>query len=150
MASNNIASGKLDVELYHANNGTNGVDKPVDGNTKLFDDVDSDLWEPGTLAWEKFTVKNAGSLNLKYLFDLNARNATVVDDISFASMLKVSIDDESFVYTRENVKALTSFTTLESFTLPGGLTVGENDVFGVVIWWEPSANDNLFNMNNDR
>ncbi len=152
VSSNNniIASGNLDIELYHANNGTNGVDKPVDGSTKLFDDVDSDLWEPGAMVWEKFTVANEGSLNLKYEFTLNARNATVVDGVSFASMLKVAIVDENFVYTRENVQALTSFTSLESFTLPGDLTAGENDVFGIVIWWEPSANDNLFNMNNDR
>lgn len=148
--NNIIASGNLDVVLYHANDGTDGADKPVNANTILFDDVDSNLWEPGAMVWEKFTVANEGSLNLKYEFNLNALDATVVDGVSFASMLKVAIVDADFDYTRENVMALSSFTTLESFTLPGTLDVGEKDVFGIVIWWQPGANDNLFNMNNDR
>ena len=149
-ANNVIASGTLDIELYHANAGTNGADKQVSANTKLFDDVDSKLWEPGAMTWEKFTVMNEGSLNLKYLFTLNARNATVVDGVSFASMLKVAVVDESFEYTRENVQKLRNFTSLETFTLPGNLGVDGRDTFGIVIWWQPGANDNLFNMNNDR
>lgn len=149
-ANNVIASGTLDIELYHANAGTNGADKQVSANTKLFDDVDSKLWEPGAMTWEKFTVTNEGSLNLKYLFTLNARNATVVDGVSFASMLKVAVVDESFEYTRENVQKLQNFTSLETFTLPGNLGVDGRDTFGIVIWWQPGANDNLFNMNNDR
>ena len=55
-ANNIIAAGNLDIELYHADKGTNSADEKVTGETKLFDDVDSNLWEPGAMAWEKFTI----------------------------------------------------------------------------------------------
>ena len=152
---NIIMTGNLDVELYHANSTTNGSDERVDASTLLFADVDSENWEPGAMAWEKFTVLNNGTLALKYEFALNVTGATEVDGISFAKMLKVAVVDESFVYTRENVMAipasewkdLASFETIASSA--NGLLKSESDSFGVVIWWEPSENDNLFNMNNE-
>ena len=49
--NNIIAAGNLDIELYHADSGTGGADEKVDAATKLFDDVDSDLWEPGAMVW---------------------------------------------------------------------------------------------------
>ena len=83
-ANNTIIAGKLDVELYHADKGTNEADEKVGAHTTLFDDVSPTLWEPGAMAWEKFTIKNEGTLALKYQFTLNALNATVVNNISFA------------------------------------------------------------------
>lgn len=154
-ANNIIATGDLDVELYHADNGTNGVDKLVDENTVLFDDVDSDLWEPGAMAWERFTIKNAGSLALLYRFALNATNATVVDGVSFASMLKAAVVDESFEYSRENVNkipkdAWKSIDSLEPLASDNAFESGSTKTFGIVLYWQPSSNDNLFNMNNGR
>ena len=104
---NIIASGSLDIELYHANKGTDGKDERVGDTTKLFTDVDSNLWEPGAMAWERFTAKNEGTLDLKYAFSLYARNATEVDGVSFANMLKVAVVDNNFEYTRENVAKIT-------------------------------------------
>ncbi len=149
-ANNIIATGSLDVELYHANRSTNEENEKVDSTTVLFSDVDSDLWEPGAMAWEKFTIKNEGSLDLRYEFTLNARNATVVNGISFATMLKVAIVDSDFVYTRANVESISEWQSLETFTLPGNLGDGDETSFGIVIWWQPSTVDNLFNMNNER
>ena len=147
-ANNVIAAGNLDVELYHVNDKVTTA-SPVAGDTELFDSVD--LWEPGAMAWEKFTIKNAGSLALKYQFTLNALEATVVDGISFASVLKVAIVDESFSYTRENVEALSDWTSLKSFTLDGELVnKGDTKTFGIIIWWQPSEIDNVFNMNNGK
>ena len=154
-AANIIMSGNLDIELYHANSTTNEADEKVDENTLLFADVDSGKWEPGAMAWEKFTVLNNGTLALKYEFALNVADATVIDGISFAKMLKVAIVDADFVYDRTNVNAipksewkdLASFETIASSA--NGLLKNESDSFGVVIWWEPSENDNLFNMNNE-
>ena len=158
--TNTIVAGNLDVELYHADKATAGADVKVEKDTKLFDDVDSTKWEPGAVAWEKLTVANEGNLALKYKLTLNVENATVVNGVSFASKLKVAVVDESFVYSRENVANLPAekWDDLASFTLPGTILadadltdgVPATAVHGIIIWWEPSANDNLFNMNNDK
>ena len=145
-ATNIIAAGNLDIELYH----TNDADKRenVSGDTKLFDDVKPSLWEPGAMAYEQFEVANEGTLALKYQFALNVANATVINGVSFAQMLKVAVVEDDFVYTRANVEAIEEWQTLSTFTLSGNLEAKQNDVFGVVIWWQPNENDNLFNMNN--
>ena len=92
-ANNIIAAGNLDIELYHADKGTNGAFEKVESTTKLFDDVDSELWEPGAMAWEKFNVKNEGSLALNYQFGLNVLSVSVVDGVSFASVIKATVVD---------------------------------------------------------
>ena len=152
-ARNLITAGNLDVELYHADKGTNEADEKVDGNTVLFDDVDSNLWEPGAMVWEKFTVKNAGDLALKYQFKLNAFDATVIDGVSFATMLKVAVVDANFDYTRENVKAIPesqwkNIDAVDIVSSTAPLLADESESFGVIIWWKPTKDDNRFNMNN--
>lgn len=142
--NNIITAGNLDIKLTHADKGTQGVSVEVDGETKLFDDVA--LWEPGAMAWEKFTISNEGTLDLKYLFTLNANNATEVNGISFAEMLKVAVVDADFKYTREEVASITEWKSLETFSLPGTLNDQESYTFGIVIWWQPSENDNIFNI----
>lgn len=150
--NNQIVAGNLDIELYHTNR--TKTDEQVSPSTVLFDDVDSTKWEPGATAWEKFTVKNEGNLKLKYKLILNVLNASEIDDISFASMLKVAVVDSNFIYTPENVAALdaSAWTDLASFSKIGNgeLQKDETAVYGVIIRWEPSANDNVFNMNNGR
>ena len=146
-ATNVIAAGNLDIELYHTDK--TGVEPAKVGEeTKLFDNVT--LWEPGAMAWEKFTIKNEGTLALKYQFALNALEATVVDGKSFADVLKVAVVDDKFEYTREKVEALDNWTTLKSFTLDGELVKDATKTFGIIIWWQPSEIDNVFNMNNEK
>ena len=142
--NNIITAGNLDIKLTHADKGTQGVSVEVDGETILFDDVA--LWEPGAMAWEKFTISNEGTLDLKYLFTLNANHATEVNGISFAEMLKVAVVDADFKYTREEVASITEWKSLETFSLPGTLNDQESYTFGIVIWWQPSENDNIFNI----
>ena len=144
--TNTIVAGNLDIELYHSDSEVS--DEKVDSNTKLFDDVDR--WEPGAMVYEKFTIANEGDLALKYQFTLNALNATVIGTTSFASMLKVAVVDSTFGYTRAEVLDIDDWSELETFSLPGALDKGESDVFGIVIYWMPSDNDNLFNMNNGK
>lgn len=149
--NNNITAGNLDIELYH----TNKIDteEQVTETTKLFDDVDAKLWEPNAMAYEKFLLKNVGDLDLEYQLSLNASNATVIDGVSFASMLKVAvITNETYVYDRATISSDTSlvWNDLATFELEGTLLDGANTTYGIVIWWQPSANDNLFNMNNER
>ena len=152
--TNTIVAGNLDIELYHSNKEV--TDEKVEPTTKLFTDVA--LWEPGAMVYEKFTVANLGDLALKYQFNLNASGATVVDGTSFASMLKVAVVGENYTYDRAAILADTTLNwkPLETFTLSDELegydkdtdTEYPSDVFGIIIYWQPSDNDNLFNMNN--
>ena len=157
--SNVIASGNLDVELYHAN-AQETTNQTVGGSTTLFP-LDAE-WEPGAIVYEKFTVANKGNLALKYLFTLNVTDATAVDDaagneVSFAEMLKVAvITDENFDYSRESILSITDWKSLATYNCPveGKLEASADedpttDTFGIVIYWEPSANDNLFNTDDD-
>ncbi|MBR2388333.1 MAG: hypothetical protein IKB02_06140 [Clostridia bacterium] len=151
---NHIVSGNLDIELLHTNKKV--ANTTVDGGTELFTEVEK--WEPGVMVWEKFTVQNVGDLALKYLFTLNANNATVVDGVSFADVLKVAvIDNENFDYTADRDAFLSNipeadWDTLKTFTLDGTLDgkvenqAADEDTFGIVIYWEPSDKDNLFNL----
>ncbi|MBR2388331.1 MAG: hypothetical protein IKB02_06130 [Clostridia bacterium] len=143
---NHIVAGNLDVELLHTND--EKTDETVTGDTKLFTEVEK--WEPGVIVWEKFTVKNVGTLALKYVFSLNATNATVVNNVSFADLLKVAvIEDDTFVYNRANIAALTTWESLSTFAKNGELKAGDPaKTYGIVIYWQPSDQDNLFNMNN--
>ena len=145
-ANNIIKAGNLDIELYHSDKAV--TDEKVGESTKLFDEVA--LWEPGVMVWEELTVKNEGDLALKYQLTLNVLEATKIDGVSFASMLKVALVDDGFEYTRENVEAIAAdeWQDLATFTLADKLDKTENEVYGIVIWWQPSDNDNLFNMNN--
>ena len=145
-ANNIIKAGNLDIELYHSDKAV--TDEKVGETTKLFDEVA--LWEPGVMVWEELTVKNEGDLALKYQLTLNVLEATKIDGVSFASMLKVALVEDGFEYTRENVEAIAAdeWQDLATFTLADKLDKTENDVYGIVIWWQPSDNDNLFNMNN--
>ena len=145
---NQILAGNLDVELYHTNTKDNG--EKVTVATKLFDEVDPELWEPGAMAYENLTVKNEGSLALKYQLAINFANATEVNGHTLVEALKVGVVEGGFKgTTREAVLAeVTNWQTLASFVLPGNLQAGKSEVYGIVIYWEPSANDNWFNMNN--
>ncbi len=146
-ANNIIATGNLDVELYHSDASVTG--EVVNSTIKLFDEVT--LWEPGVMVWEEFTVANKGSLALKYQFTLNALNATVINGVSFATMLKVAVVDDAFTYDRASVEAIAAdkWQSIATFTLAGELAANsETDTFGIVIWWQPTAGDNRFNMNN--
>lgn len=146
--NNQIVAGNLDVELYHTN--ATVSNETVEGATDLFADVDAGRWEPGAIAYEKFTVANEGNLAFKYQFALSATNPTVVDGVSFASLLKVAVVGPNFDYSREKIAQITEWESLASFFLYGQLEEGATETHGIVIWWEPSANDNLFNMNNGK
>ena len=139
---NTIIAGNLDIKLTHKN--SIDAEEEVTNQTYLFDEVT--LWEPGAMAYEQFTISNEGTLDLKYLFTLNANNATEVNGISFAEMLKVAVVDADFKYTREEVASITEWKSLETFSLPGTLNDKESYTFGIVIWWQPSENDNIFNI----
>ena len=70
---NTIKSGNLDVELTYKN--SDGEFKTVDQDTLLFDQ--EALWEPGHVEYAVLTVKNVGSLALKYKLGINVANEVV-------------------------------------------------------------------------
>ena len=146
---NQIVAGNLDVNLYHSDD--NVKNEPVTVETKLFDDVNPNLWEPGALAYEILTVANEGTLALKYQLAINFENATTVNGHSLVEALKVAVVDESLLTSREAAIAAAAgkWQKLESFVLPGELAAEKSETYGIVIYWEPTENDNWFNLNKD-
>ena len=146
---NKIVAGNLDVNLYHSDD--NVKNEPVTVETKLFDDVNPNLWEPGALAYEILTVANEGTLALKYQLAINFENATAVNGHSLVEALKVAVVDESLLTSREAAIAAAAgkWQKLESFVLPGELAAEKSETYGIVIYWEPTENDNWFNLNKD-
>ena len=150
---NKIVAGNLDVELYHSNG--NVTEEKVNETTNLFIGKDGNaiLWEPGVMVYEKLTVKNAGSLALKYRLTLNS-NFTVVDGKSLEDVLKVAIVSGEDVNKVGGDRA----TTLENLTFikfseaeqTGVLAADEagkaGDTYAIVIYWEPSDRDNDYNI----
>ena len=149
-ANNVIASGNLDIELY---NGTDTNAAKITENTELFDEVT--LWEPGVVAYENFTVANEGSLALKYVFSVNIANAKGSKNL--ADVLKVAVVENGIDEATADRDSLIAsigdnWMPFETFTKEGALdavaTDGKisTDVYGIVIWWEPTADDNDYNV----
>lgn len=138
--TNTIKAGNLDVKLYHSDKAV--TDAEVTDTTKLFDDVA--LWEPGAVVYENFKIANEGSLALKYVFNLKVTNATVVDGKSLADVLKVAVVEGGFNGDRAAAIG-NSFNKIASFEENKALSAGADRTFGVIIYWEPTANDNDYN-----
>lgn len=143
-ATNIIAAGNLDVELY---NGLDTNAPKVGPTTSLFDEVT--LWEPGVVAYENLTVENKGNLALKYQL---AVNIVDLDGLkSLADVLKVAVV-ENGVQTddrKELIASINNWMDFTSFVEAGELDEDETKTYGLVIWWEPSDKDNDYNMNNE-
>ena len=142
---NVITAGNLDIELL-----ANG--QPVDQTTKLFDEVE--FWEPGVVVYENLQVVNKGTLALKYEMQMIFGGENDFNGHKLSEVLKVSVIDKvQDGADRESVlaaaKASTDCGTLADFFMSGMLEGKAFDVEkGVVIFWEPGANDNLYNVNN--
>ena len=160
---NQIAAGTLDVELYHSN--AVATDEQVDSNTKLFMDLKGEpiLWEPGVVSYENLRVSNAGDLALAYQLSINTANENFVLDpannaqYGLSQILKVGVVEGGITATdRAGVVAAVgaNWIGLNDFLrsgslLPEGAGTSEQ-TWGVVIYWEPGENDNLWNLNNGK
>ena len=160
---NTIAAGNLDVELYHSNAAVN--DEQVDSATKLFLDLQGGpiLWEPGAVSYENLRIANEGDLALAYQLALTTAGENHVVDASGAEyglsqILKVGVVEGGITATDRSgvVSSVESanWTTLADFVRSGSLLpegAGESEkTWGVVIYWEPGENDNLWNLNNGK
>ncbi|MBO5014297.1 MAG: hypothetical protein J6C92_00655 [Bacteroidaceae bacterium] len=144
--NNKIIAGNLDVELYHSDK--TATDEKVSDTTKLFDDVT--LWEPGAMVWEKLTVKNLGSLALKYTLTVNVSDVSIVNGKSLADVLQVAVMTAQ--PTRENIVTAEK-QKLETFSLNSDKVLAAKngvDEFYVAIYWAPSANDNDYNVADEK
>ena len=142
---NVIAAGNLDVELYAG-------DVKVGENTKLFDD--DILWEPGMVVYENLQVRNVGTLALKYQLSVNALEENNLNGHKLSEVVKVAIIDAVADGTdRATVlaaaKASDKIGDLSNLYLTGDLEAGAVSAEqAVVIFWEPTENDNDYNANN--
>lgn len=163
--NNHIIAGNLDVKLLHTNDVD--VDEEVGQTTKLFDSIT--LWEPGAVVWENLTVENAGNLSLKYLLNVVMSNQVPDGTVNLSDVLYVEFvtdangDPAAFSGNRadaialfdDDSKKLTDFVndyaaTGELAPKAEGATENPSDTHGIVIYWKPSDNDNLYNMNNGK
>lgn len=161
--TNVIAAGNLDIEMTH----TNGYvqDENVTTNTALFVDENGDaiLWEPGVVAYETLTISNKGSLALNYNLAINITNENYVVDANGAatvyglsSALKVAVLPGALAdnITRENLVstiAADAWKPLLTFNQLGDMEAGDADeVYTVVIYWQPGQEDNNWNVNNGK
>ncbi len=147
-ANNIIKSGNLDIELYHTDDKADRV--KVDSDTVLFDDVS--LWEPGAVVYETFEVVNEGDLALKYQLSVNVANATAnANGNTLSDILKVGVIEGGTTITDRTalIGCVAEWKALSSFVEAGNLVEkNENDIYTIVIYWEPSEYDNDYNMNN--
>lgn len=162
---NKIQAGNLDLAVYHE---VGFEMEKIDGLTNLFDNIDDEaiLWEPGAQAVETFLIKNEGNLALKYQFNMNYTNATKVEgtEKTLCDVLKVQVapmyildENEDLVLDdRENNMvgypnpdpARDQWIKMENSQFEEYLLPGESRVLYVCIAWEPTANDNDYNVKN--
>lgn len=166
--TNTITTGKLDVQLLHTNANVTEA-KAVGQSTLLFTDKDGKVikWEPGTVAYENFKVKNTGDLALNYRLALDLNNANTIKATggSLKDVLKVKVLDHAVGATDLSEEALkTGFQQVTSDQLSIPVAAYNNDsnksvqrltdgltstTYGVIIYWEPNAEtDYNYNLAN--
>ena len=142
---NTIQAGNLDVKLSN-------TDGEVTETTKLFNDVAK--WEPGAVTYENLTVSNEGNLALKYKLSLIVANENqVVGGKGLSEALKVAVVEggvDTTLTREELIASITDWQTLASWNKEGSLEATKSATYGVVIYWQPSANDNDWNVNNTK
>lgn len=142
--NNVIAAGNLDIELYNDGN-------KVTESTNLFEGI---RWEPGVVDYENFTIKNEGNLALLYNFAMNWGSYNTLEGRSLTEILKVAMIDGHVTGDRAAAIAAgeaAGWAALDSWSFKGEMTQkGEEKKFALIIYWEPSADDNNYNVQNGK
>ena len=140
---NQIVAGNLDVDVLTADG------ESIQDKATLFDEIK--LWEPGVVAYENLTVVNKGNLALKYELSINFDNENTVNGNGLSKALSVAVVPGGVSGSREQILAAAgNGVKLTELLESGALLKGEEKVYGIVIWWQPSANDNDWNVNNGK
>lgn len=156
--TNKIQAGNLDVEVLDKSGNS------IKGSDQLF--TVPELWEPGAVAVAQVNVVNKGTLDLKYKLSLNFQDVNSVDGHKLSEVLKCAvIDDYQENMTREQVIAAAAaagnHSDLSGLGVEGYLYARDNansesnkpsetGLQTLVVYWEPSENDNLYNVNNGK
>ena len=137
---NTIKSGNLDMEVtYKTAKGGEQATGTLDKNTKLFNDAA--LWEPGHVEYAVLTVKNVGSLALKYTLGINIASETgsvnmLGDAFQLSSYLQYAVIEDNLgdSFDRDTLtgypgSALANYTTADT-----PLLSGESKTVTLAIW----------------
>lgn len=161
---NTIKAGNLKIGVYAGDEQITGADT----DPHLFD---VDLWEPGVYVYENITVKNEGSLALKYKMSVNVGEATTVNGKTLEEVLKFAVipyaitgdmtedrDAVKELITSEDSGVIT-YDSLDSaikgvtYLYPADSADEDHPseaTVAIVVFWEPGANDNDFNLSNGK
>lgn len=164
--SNKITTGSLKVELLHTNAKVTKAEA-VTRSTLLFTDEKGEAisWEPGAVAYENFTVENAGDLALNYRLALDLNNANTIKENgkSLKDVLKVKVlpravtaNDlkEDSLKNDQGFKAVAGdqLNILEKAAGNGTQKLAKStssDTYGVILYWQPNAEtDYQYNLAN--
>lgn len=164
--SNKITTGSLEVKLLHTNAKVT-KEEAVTQSTLLFTDKNGEAisWEPGAVAYENFTVKNAGDLALNYRLALDLNNANTIKGTnkSLKDVLKVKVlpravtasdVTENSLKTDQGFKAVAGdqLNILEKAAGNGTQKLAKStssDTYGVILYWQPNAEtDYQYNLAN--
>lgn len=161
--SSRIVSGKLDVEMYYSNTATDGYENIKTMGEKPLFFVDSEgndiLWEPGVVSVCDLKVENAGNLALQYKlfteFEDQLNEVAITDDTAkLSEVIKAVIlpqttfaDRAAAIAAGEGAEG--GWKTLAEIADKGTLEAEDYKEFTVVLYWEPTDNDNDYNMKND-
>ena len=127
---NTIKSGNLDMEVtYKTAKGGEQATGTLTDQTKLFDD--NALWEPGHVEYAVLTVKNAGSLALKYKLGINVAGETGSTNVAgetfkLSDYLQYAVIDRDVMesdfdrdtLTANGGSALADYTSVDTPLLP--------------------------------
>lgn len=164
--NNIIKSGNLDVNLYYWDAGMDSnkwVSIEDEPNLKLFKNANGEdiLWEPGATGFGQFEVANEGSLALKYQLKLEfydatatAEGKTLEDVLSIYAIARLKNGGEDKVMEDATLESLYTDAmipgyeaqSLKDFVLEGYLLPGESFRYELGAFWEPTANDNDYNV----
>ena len=175
--SNKITTGSLKVELLHTNAKVT-KEEAVTQSTLLFTDKNGEAisWEPGAVAYENFTVKNAGDLALNYRLALDLNNANTIKgtngkslkDVLKVKVVKGGVTDDNVTKEALAGTDMTKFIAVKDITngqlsIPGAAgdtaepqkltpkktTNSSSAVYGVILYWQPnSETDYQYNLAN--
>lgn len=149
---NKIIAGNLKVDIQDLNG------KSLDGESgeaTLFN-TEGVLWEPGMMfVSAPFVVVNKGNLALQYTID------TLMDDVSetlvgnrLSEVIKFKVANYADVEIEDSVAGRADFWAgIEAGAMGGVLEAeGKSEALVVVLYWEPTANDNdnLYNVTADQ
>lgn len=162
--NNKIVSGNLDVEMYNALQ-DNLTDDTKVKDAGLFEEIT--YWEPGVVAYENLTIANEGTLALRYALNINFDNENTLNGYGLSDKLQVAFVPGGLAdgLSRDAVVAAANkagLDPMESFNEEGKLLPEKHDhikidktdipvkyvTYAIVIYWEPSADDNNWNANN--